>query len=231
MGLYRSNEVALGEFNRVMLAFPRLGELFRMQLDVIHYAKQGRSIDKTICARHITQLDGLIVENDHSIHINLTFSVGSHGLPEVKGRVYGDLELICQRCMQPMAFVLDARIELVLVHQDQHNTLKRPFDTGAFLYNTPSVSLFDLVSDDIILSLPLSARHESQCASVQTPSVGFSGQARTLPTQEAQPDNPFSVLKEMISKGTPLFPDHVHKVNVGVNNIPRRGAVTPSLRS
>jgi uncharacterized protein len=108
-------------------------------------------------------------------------------------------EVVCQRCMQPMRWpvVVNSRIALV---SDYNAADRVPEGMEVFLVEADSVSVRDLVDEEILLALPHVARHEegSECA----------GRAMRLPGQEddafeasdPQVQKPFAQLGELLKR-------------------------------
>jgi uncharacterized protein len=70
------------------------------------------------------------------------------------------LQLICQRCLQPMTVQLDVQPSLHFVHGEaQAEALDEDSDEDV-LALTPSLDLLPLIEDELILALPLVPRHE-----------------------------------------------------------------------
>jgi uncharacterized protein len=108
-------------------------------------------------------------------------------------------EVVCQRCMQPMRWpvVVNSRIALV---SDYNAADRVPEGMEVFLVEADSVSVRDLVDEEILLALPHVARHEegSECA----------GSSLLLPGQEAESEEdsdpqvqkPFAQLGELLKR-------------------------------
>jgi uncharacterized protein len=107
-------------------------------------------------------------------------------------------EVVCQRCMQPMRWPVDVKSRIALV-SDYAAADRVPEGLEVFLVEADSVSVRDLVDEEIMLALPHVARHEegSECA----------GRAVQLPGQEADAEvatadvqKPFAQLGELLKR-------------------------------
>ncbi len=179
-----------------------------MIFDLIQYAKQSRTINKRIPIAQFSKLDSLVVVSEDELAVDICFYLSDHGYPAVKGQVSGQVKLICQRCMQVMPQLVDVSIGLLLLTQEQEmpdiETNLEPY-----IYDSSMISLMDLVSDDIILSLPQVARHPEDICSVNliTPFVGQATNDNDLgKSEEPHPaileraPRPFDVLKVMLKE-------------------------------
>ena len=122
-----------------------------------------------------------------------------------QGRAIADLavhaqpEVVCQRCMQAMRWPLDVKSRVALV-SDYATADRVPEDFEVFLVEGDSVSVRDLVDEEIMIALPNVPRHGegSECA----------GRAMQLPGQEADADDeadakvqtPFAQLGELLKR-------------------------------
>ena len=86
-------------------------------------------------------------------------------------------EVVCQRCMQPMRWPVTVKSRIALV-SDYDAADRVPEGLEVFLVEADSVSVRDLVDEEILLALPHVARHEegSECADSEM----------QLPGQEAE---------------------------------------------
>ena len=74
-------------------------------------------------------------------------------------------EVVCQRCMQPMRWPITVKSRIALV-SDYDAADRVPEGLEVFLVEADSVSVRDLVDEEILLALPNVARHAegSECA-------------------------------------------------------------------
>lgn len=109
-------------------------------------------------------------------------------------------EMVCQRCMMPMRWPVNVNSRVALV-SDYDAADRVPEGLEVFLVEGDSVSVRDLVDEEVLLSLPHVPRHEegSDCA----------GRAQVLPGQEAespeeaaaaQVQKPFAQLGELLKR-------------------------------
>lgn len=92
----------------------------------------------------------------------------------------------CQRCLQSMDVVLQTDSELAVVSSDEAaGSLPQSLDPVVVEHGTLSIA--DLVEDELILALPLAPMHQTgPCAE-----AAESGESE----QRGDGENPFSVLK------------------------------------
>jgi uncharacterized protein len=136
---------------------------------------------------------------DFSVELDFTRSIG--GRPMIKGNIRGNIMLECQRCMQPVQIAIDCPVAVALTTFESD---ERPEQEGleAWLVEDERLFIQDFVEDEILLALPLVARHE-QCKPIREliealpsdiPVETKSGQ--TDETATSAKKNPFAVLKD-----------------------------------
>lgn len=108
----------------------------------------------------------------------------------VKGSISTELELTCQRCLEPLAFPVDTAVNLVMVWNEEQS-LSLPESHDPWLITEDKMSVPALLEDEILLTLPVVALHDECPASLPV-----------VPEPEgfAQPkaaDNPFAVLASL----------------------------------
>jgi uncharacterized protein len=108
-------------------------------------------------------------------------------------------EVVCQRCMQTMRWPVTVNSRIALV-SDYNAADRVPDGLEVFLVEADSVSVRDLVDEEVLLALPHVPRHGegSECA----------GRAMQLPGQEVAPEEaasaqvqkPFAQLGELLKR-------------------------------
>lgn len=113
--------------------------------------------------------------------------------PTIGGHIQGKLVLECQRCLEDVTEQIDIDFRLVLVkHEDQAKQLP---EEEVLVVDADSVSLYGIIEDEVMLSLPIVIMHpEEECAA-----TGILEGLRE-PVEQDQADekeNPFAVLKSL----------------------------------
>jgi uncharacterized protein len=126
----------------------------------------------------------MTVALDGEAEVELAFASDPHGRCAITGGIAAEVRLLCQRCLEPYPLQVAVDVALVVVSPtDGEPELAAGFEP---LAESGRVALRDLVEDEIILALPLVARHpERDC----NRALG------TLEQTAEQRENPFSVLE------------------------------------
>jgi len=108
-------------------------------------------------------------------------------------------EVVCQRCMQPMRWPVKVQSRVALV-SDYDAADRVPEGLEVFLVEADSVSVRDLVDEEIMLAMPHVPRHEedSECArrKVQMPGQPEEPEG----AHDSQVQKPFAQLGELLKR-------------------------------
>ena len=132
-------------------------------------------------------------------------AVGKIRFSRQLGQAVADLEVdaqpevVCQRCMQPMRWPVNVKTRIALV-SDYDAANRVPDGLEVFLVEADSVSVRDLVDEEVMLALPNVPRHaeDSECArrKVQLPGQPDEPEAAA----DAQVQKPFAQLGELLKR-------------------------------
>ncbi len=122
------------------------------------------------------------------------------------GHAVADLEVkagpavVCQRCMQPMRWPVDVNSRIALV-VDYEAADRVPEGFDVYLVEADSVSVRELVDEEVMLALPNVPRHAegSECAGRE---LKLPGQEAEAPDEaaDAQVQKPFAQLGELLKR-------------------------------
>ncbi|OQW95246.1 MAG: hypothetical protein BWK79_03090 [Beggiatoa sp. IS2] len=157
-------------------------------IDPLRLAQQGCSLKGAIALSQMTRLrDSLCGVRGEAI-IDWSFTTDEHHHLLIQGRTQAVLPMLCQRCLQLLEWPVDTTVALIILTGDQtdEEVLLTGYETLTLTSTT--VSLAALVEDELILALPIVAKH-GQC-----PSNEYLSQM-TLAEELAR--HPFSVLHKL----------------------------------
>jgi uncharacterized protein len=142
-------------------------------------------------ADELTSTDG-----EASGHVRFSRQLG-HAVADLE--VNAQPEVVCQRCMQPMRWPVKVESRIALV-SDYSAADRVPEGMEVFLVEADSVSVRDLVDEEVMLALPHVPRHdeESECANRE---IRLPGQPDE-PEEETQSQvqKPFAQLGELLKR-------------------------------
>ncbi len=108
-------------------------------------------------------------------------------------------EVVCQRCMLPMRWPMHVKSRIALV-SDYDAADRVPDSLEVFLVEADSVSVRDLVDEEIMLALPQVPRHAEDSKCAEQP-MRLPGQAdEPEGAAESQVQKPFAQLGELLKR-------------------------------
>lgn len=153
-------------------------------------AEAGRSFHGRIPVRGLARLTPMLSSASGELDVILKFDIDERRIAVVTGSIDGKLNLICQRCLDPMDFPLDLKLRLGIVHtENQLDELPDGYEPLQITGEPISVS--DLIEDEVLLAIPPVPTH----ADTQHCETGYRNQT---PPDSRQ--NPFAVLEKLKSR-------------------------------
>lgn len=178
-----------------MVKAPEVRRLPR-QIDVIKLCQQGQSLEGLLDLSDLPRLaEALSAPSGalKSLQPTLRFDVDAEGHRVMTGHFNVQLPLICQRCLDVMEFPIKADFQCAFVATDEKaKHLPAHLEPVVLEADSPLVELYDLLEDELILNLPISALHE-RCAEEVLP--GQSG-------QNEGSEKPFAALAQLLSSSS-----------------------------
>lgn len=160
-------------------------------VDPYHLANNGESLEGTMDIRGMDRLQPLLQEQGAPIRVSLVFSLDDRRIPVISGRVRAQLPLLCQRCLETMIRDVDAEFSLAVV-KSPAQAERLPANLEPLLLEDGNLSLRTLIEDELLLALPLVARHDPrECH------VGAELEADAGAPVEEEKKNPFAVLESL----------------------------------
>jgi uncharacterized protein len=103
----------------------------------------------------------------------------------------GVATLVCQRCMQPLDLAIEARVRIGLIGS-QAQAAGLPPDLEPVLAPGGRISIGELITEELLLSLPIVPLHAAECAPLPA--------AVAAPELEMQTHKPFARLGELLKR-------------------------------
>ena len=129
---------------------------------------------------------------DEIVEAVLRFSRDEERRQCLEGTVTTELQLTCQRCLEPVQTAIKANVSLAMVYnEEQIKALPEHLDP--WLVTDERIIVSDLLAEELLLALPLVAMHE-QCPTVLPQS------AEPAAAVESKRDNPFAALAQIKSR-------------------------------
>lgn len=158
-----------------------------VRVDPMRLAGQRKKLSGELPLSGLARLGASLANREGTVRVELEFGIGQAGVRFAEGRISADVELVCQRCLEPLHTTLLATPTLGLIESEAEAALL-PEGYDPLLVENGELFLRELVEDELILSLPIVARHED--AACMGEGVDGTGED----TQAEARENPFAVL-------------------------------------
>ncbi len=166
-------------------------------IDPVLFAERRRVLSGTIKMSEFTRLSEVLMKNEGDVKIDFSFEKMGR-LATVRGTIKADLVLECQSCLKGVLWPIDATVNLGVVSTlEQADRLAEEFEP--LWMEAETISLKDLVEDEILLALPDFPRHSNECMEHRQKKTEPS--ATDEDNEQLKSDNPFSVLAQLKNTG------------------------------
>lgn len=177
-----------------MLTPPQRSQLPRI-LDPRRLAKQGMTLAGQVAVAHCERLQDAVLEVSEPIDVSLTFEIAEQGRKVVRGKAATTVMIPCQRCLEPIASIISAVIQLGIVWtEEEAKSLSKDLDP--WIVDGEEADISAMVEDELLLALPFVTYHpEGQCHAHMPSVMGED-------TTEIGKKNPFSILEQLKNSGS-----------------------------
>jgi uncharacterized protein len=162
------------------------------RLDLLATADAGRVLRGRIKLASMQRLLTALTSSDGDFQVYLELGKDPDGTRYMRGTIQGAVGLQCQRCLEPMSLPLDIGFRLGIIREQQAlNALPERYEP--LLVGAEPMCLADIVSDEVLLALPLVPAHadSEKCHEFVRD---------YKPSQPDKRDGPFAVLAELQQK-------------------------------
>jgi uncharacterized protein len=161
------------------------------QVDPRRFAQQGIRIDGYVPVAEMSRLNEATLDSTAKIQVELNFAVNEEKKKVVTGRACGELTLVCQRCLDPVKLPVEAKVSLAVVW-DEEGADALPSYLDPWIHGEGVADLYDMIEEEMLLSLPAVAYHNEPCIDARLLSTG---NPVVVPVKK----NPFNVLEQLKS--------------------------------
>ncbi|OUD12473.1 YceD family protein [Thioflexithrix psekupsensis] len=130
-------------------------------IDPLRLAKQAETLTGRYEIHQLPRLHDRLCELRGHAEFNWSFSLNEEQQILIQGWIRALLPMICERCLQPVDYVLTASTALMVLRPGQSED-QVPDEFEALLLTQMPVSLLSLVEDELVLALPIIPKHD-QC--------------------------------------------------------------------
>ncbi len=156
------------------------------QIEPMGLADVGRSFRGVVPVDQLERLAPLLASRKGELNVELEFDIDERRIRTLKGRIRGELSLVCQRCLDTLGFPLDLGFSLGIINSDDE-TVQLPEGYEPLLVTGDPLKTFDVIEDEVLLAVPSIPIHTGKeyC------------QADHVNKPVPEKENPFSVLEKL----------------------------------
>lgn len=163
-------------------------------VDTRRVFQQGAEISGFMDLARLPRFRQMLASDKAAIHVQLEFTIGDRGYRVIHGQVQAEVEVACQRCLEPVAIHIDEELALALVKDDAEAAALRA-DLDPWIGPDIKLQLADLVEEQLMLSMPIVSYHApGQCAQ---PAFAAAPTQSQDDAQDTAGTNPFAVLEKL----------------------------------
>ena len=162
------------------------------RLDLLASADAGRVLQGRMKLASLPRLSPALSSTDGELEVCLRLGQDPDGTRCLRGTIRGDIQLQCQRCLEPLAMALELGFCLGIVSdQASMEVLHERYEP--ILAGAEPASITDIVTDEVLLALPLVPAHadRGECHEFVR---------EYLPSEPQQRKGPFAALAELKQK-------------------------------
>ncbi|MFQ3176361.1 MAG: hypothetical protein ACJAYB_001964 [Psychromonas sp.] len=130
-----------------------------IMVDPVRAAQNQLELDAIIPKALLSRLAESTISIQSDIKTTFSFDIDKQKLRIFDGKASVAVELICQRCNEPMIYQCEAEFKYCPVHnQEQENNLPDAYE-AIYYDENGEVNLHQVVEDELIVTLPQIAKH------------------------------------------------------------------------
>jgi uncharacterized protein len=163
------------------------------RLAYANLARQGAHVQRRLPAAALPRL-GAIAVGKGVIDVDLKFRLDGSGRPRVEGRVSQLVETACQRCLERFDHRLSVEFDVCIMREGAAAT-EAAERTDVLVAEGESVSIADIVEDELLLGLPDRLCRTEPCP--HAPALSYPAAGEEPADEPAESASPFSVLSKL----------------------------------
>jgi uncharacterized protein len=129
-------------------------------IDLKQLALKNANLKGEVALVQLQRLHDSLCEVQGTVRIDWSFAFDDKQHPTIQGSIQTQLLMRCQRCLRPMPWIVDSQIALVAFNSEPHANEELPPGYEVITLNRSRTLLLGLIEDEIILALPIVAKHD-----------------------------------------------------------------------
>jgi len=165
-------------------------------LHVSRLADQGATLTGRVPVVRFARLCDLLVGSGGDVHITLRFTRARRQRAKISAHATATLDLSCQVCLEPVRCEIDTSCKLLVVGSEEE-LLGLNKEEDGIVCADDVVSVQTIVEDELLVALPMVARHPGNCA---LPVATAPDNVDDEPDMAEARARPFADLREQLSE-------------------------------
>jgi uncharacterized protein len=138
-------------------------EMSAFVIDAFDFCRSAGRREGTTPVTEMTRLAADCADSSGTVAWTIEGGTTRQGYPQLTLSVAGDVHLVCQRCLGPLAYHLDSSTVLVLGKDDaEADEIEEVLDDDSIdvIVGSHACDIRDLLEDEALLALPQAPKHE-----------------------------------------------------------------------
>jgi uncharacterized protein len=170
-------------------------------IDPLRLAQQQRVLKGKISLSYMKRLVPFLATTEGAVDVDLNFGIDEFGVHYIQGGFDTVLDLICQRCLEPMTTRLGGPVSLGIVRSEAEGE-RLPGHYEPLIIGSDAVLLPAIIEDEVMLALPIVPMHASAQCPVWEIAAGESEAGAGEPPagedgRKSEKVSPFAVLNKL----------------------------------
>lgn len=146
----------------------------QVTVDGLEFARGAKTLAGSFEIADLGRLHDRLASTAGQLRYELVGYLDEKGRPSLRLRVYGNLELVCQRCLKGASWPVDLASSLLLVtSQAELEAEDEDPDAPDRLPAEKAMDVLALVEEEVLLGLPIAPKHaEGECAPAPAQDLG-----------------------------------------------------------
>ncbi|MGD8908506.1 MAG: YceD family protein [Chromatiales bacterium] len=168
------------------------------RLDPWRFADLGKVVNGVMRLDSLPRLSRCLLDAGGGVSFDLRFGRDNERRATLTGSISADLVLECQRCLEAVTLPVNADVSLAFV-EGIEQAGRLPEELDPCLVADGRVLFRDLIEDELLLTLPQVAMHETGACptNLKDGHVTVRDEAELVEPEKKSGENPFAVLAEL----------------------------------
>lgn len=177
-----------------MIARDMPSENLPAEIDPRKLAFKGGRVAGRVALAALPRLSELLCDDRGEVLVNMDFSVTDQGLRLIQGNLRTEVQLPCQRCLEPMPQQLAADFQLAVVASDDDAKLL-PRGLDPLVLAGDHIDPAEIVEEELLLTVPFVVYHPPEQCRVGAAEMQVGPEHIADPAEERP--NPFQILDQL----------------------------------